>query len=124
YGIKEVADLFTKRNLWALATILEACKDSELSSALLFTFESNVLSGTKLQQYHEGGGGFARGTYYIPQTFMEREQLSCLERKFNDIVSAQIAIQKDMQTTDIVISTQSSTDLFTLPSNSVDYIFT
>jgi len=47
YGIKEVADLFTKRNLWALATILEACKDSELSSALLFAFESNVLRKCK-----------------------------------------------------------------------------
>src|SRR6266852_7838733 len=65
-----------------------------------------------------------RDTLYIPQTFMEREQISCLTRKFNDIVSAQTEIQKDMQTTDIVISTQSSTDLLTLPSNSVDYIFT
>src|SRR2546428_721233 len=27
-GVHTVSDLFTKRNLWALAAILEACKDS------------------------------------------------------------------------------------------------
>src|SRR6266700_6901670 len=123
-NFRTVDELFTKRNLWALSAILEACKDSELSSPLLFAFESNVLSGTKLQQYHEGGGGFERGTYYIPQIFMEREQISCLTRKFNDIVSAQTEIHQGMQTTDVFISTQSGTDLFALPSNSVDYIFT
>ena len=123
-NFRTVDELFTKRNLWALAAILEACKASELSPALLFVFESNVLSGTKMQQYHVGSGGFARGTYYIPQIFMEREQVSCLTRKFNDIISAQIEIQRDIQTHDIVISTQSSTDLSALPANSVDYIFT
>jgi DNA modification methylase len=124
YGVKEVVDLFTKRNLWALATILQACKNLELSSALLFVFESNVLSGTTMQQYREGGGGFAKGTYYIPQTFIEREQLGCFTRKFNDAISGQIELQRNLQTTCIAISTQSSTDLSALPSNSVDYIFT
>ncbi len=123
-NFRKISELFTKRNLWALATILEACKDSELSSSLLFVFESNILSGTTMQQYREGGGGFAKGTYYIPPIFIEREQLGCFTRKFNDVVGAQIEIQRDLQTTCMAISTQSSTDLSTLPSNSVDYIFT
>jgi hypothetical protein len=44
-NFRKISELFTKRNLWALAAILEACKDAELSSVLLFVFESNVLSG-------------------------------------------------------------------------------
>ncbi len=123
-NFRTVDELFTKRNLWALAVILDACKNSQLSSALLFVFESNVLSGTTMQRYREGGGGFANGTYYIPQLSIEREQLGCFTRKFDDVISAQIEIQRDLQSSDIVISTQSSTDLSALPSNSIDYIFT
>ncbi len=122
-NFRTVDELFTKRNLWALAAILEACKASELSSALLFVFESNVLNGTIMHRYREKGG-FANGTYYIPQLSMEREQLGSITRKFDDIISAQIEIQRNLQTTDIVISTQSSTALPSLTSNSVDYIFT
>src|SRR6266852_681192 len=81
-NFRTVDELFTKRNLWALAAILEACKASELSSALLFVFESNILSGTTMQRYREAGGGFANGTYYIPQLSLEREQLGCFKRKF------------------------------------------
>ena len=123
-NFRTVDELFTKRNLWALAAILEACKASALSPALLFVFESNVLNGTIMQRYREGGGGFANGTYYVPQLSIEREQLGCFTRKIDDILSAQIEIQRDVQTTDIAISTQSSTDLSALPANSVDYIFT
>jgi len=123
-NFRTVDELFTKRNLWALAAILEACKDAELSSVLLFVFESNVLSGTTMQRYREGGGGFANGTYYVPQLSIEREQLGCFTRKFNDVVSAQMELQRNLQTTCMAISTQSSTDLSALPSNSVDYIFT
>jgi len=123
-NFRTVDELFTKRNLWALAAILEVCKKSELSSTLLFVFESNVLSGTTMQRYREGGGGFANGTYYVPQLSIEREQLGCFTRKFNDVVAAQIELQRNLQTTCMAISTQSSTDLSALPSNSVDYIFT
>jgi hypothetical protein len=79
-NFRTVDELFTKRNLWALAVLLEACKKSELSSTMLFVFESNVLSGTTMQRYREGGGGFANGTYYVPQLSIEREQLGCFTR--------------------------------------------
>lgn len=123
-NFRTVDELFTKRNLWALAAVLDACKSSFQAEALLYTFQSNVLSGTKMQQYHEGGGGFSRGTYYIPQTFMEREVMSCFTRKFNDISSAHIEIQSDLQTTQVIISTQSSLDLSEILNDTIDYIFT
>ncbi len=123
-NFRRISELFTKRNLWALAAILEACKASELSSELLFVFQSNILNGTKMQRYREGGGGAANGTYYLPQLSVEREQLGCFTRKFDDVIYADIEIQRDLRSTEIAISTQSSTDLSAIPPNSVDYIFT
>src|SRR6266567_2097361 len=113
-NFRRISELFTKRNLWALAAILEACKASEL----LFVFQSNILNGTKMQRYREGGGGAANGTYYLPQLSVEREQLGCFTRKFEDVISAQSEIQRSLQSIDIAISTQNSTDLSELISNS------
>jgi len=123
-NFRRISELFTKRNLWALAAILDACKSSSLADTLLYAFSGNLLSGTKMQRYREGGGGFANGTYYLPQLSMEREQLSCLARKIEDIISAQYELQRDLQTTQLAISTQSGVDLSAIPNNAVDYIFT
>ncbi|MEO7020576.1 MAG: DNA methyltransferase, partial [Ktedonobacteraceae bacterium] len=123
-NFRTVDELFTKRNLWALAAILEECKASKAADALLCVFQGNILNGTKMQRYREGGGGFANGTYYLPQLSLEREQLGCFARKFEDITSAQIEIQKGVKITEIIISTQSSTGLPNVPSNSIEYIFT
>src|SRR5262249_34268490 len=57
-------------------------------------------------------------------SYLPDAPLSCLIRKFSDIISAQTEIQRDMQTYNVVISTQSSIDLSAISSNSVDYIFT
>lgn len=100
-GVKTVADLFTSRSLWALASLLEMCKETKLALELLYVFQSNILSATIMQQYREAGGGFAKGTYYVPQIFIEREQLGCFSRKLNDIISAQNEIQAAIQGTGV-----------------------
>jgi len=123
-NFRTVDELFTKRNLWALSTILDACESSALSSQLAFVFQSNILSATTMQQYREAGGGFAKGTYYVPQIFVERQQLGCFSRKFDDIFSAQRQIQNELKGTALCISTDNSTDLSVISSNSIDYIFT
>lgn len=122
-GITKVAELFTKRNLWALAALLDATKKTG-NDSLLFAFQSNVLSGTIMQQWREAGGGFAKGTYYVPQVFIEREQLACLGRKVADVVQGKAEISGALAEPQIVISTQTAIDLAALPSNSLDYVFT
>jgi len=72
-NFRTVAELFTKRNLWALAAILAAIRSIN-DDTLLFAFHSNILSASIMQQYREAGGGFAKGTYYVPQIFIAREQ--------------------------------------------------
>ncbi len=125
-SFRTVAELFTKRNLWALAAINEACKsfsDAPVRDFLLFTFESLLLTGSIMQQYREAGGGFAKGTYYVPQVFLEREQLSCFVRKQEQMLKGARELQA-IPSTEVVISTQSACDCSSVPSDSVDYIFT
>lgn len=128
YGVREVCDLFTKRNLWALATWLGAIEGGDFAisirDALRFLFTSNAYSGTRLQQYHEGGGGFQRGTFYLPQLSLERNQGQCIERKLGDLLSGYEEIRRQLKSTAMMCSTQSSADLSALPTASVDYIFT
>jgi len=127
-NFRTVAELFTKRNLRALAAILESCKSSFLSQELLFVFHSNILNGTVMQQYRAAGGGFAKGTYYIPQIFIERYQLGSLSRKFDDVYAGKSDISKELSIINLFISTEISTDTArrfnNIPHASIDYIFT
>jgi hypothetical protein len=122
-NFRTVAELFTKRNLWALAAFLDATKKTD-NDSLLFAFQSNVLSGTIMQQWREAGGGFAKGTYYVPQVFIEREQFGCLARKVADVIAGKAEIANALSSHAMMISTQTATDLAGIPSGSLDYVFT
>jgi hypothetical protein len=122
-SFRTVTELFTKRNLWALAAFLHAIR-SIGNEALLFAFQSNILSASIMQQYRQAGGGFAKGTYYVPQIFVEREQWGCLRRKVSDVVKGKTVISKELTSTQVHISTQSATDISNILSNNMDYVFT
>jgi 16S rRNA G966 N2-methylase RsmD len=122
-SFRTVAGLFTKRNLWALAALLDATKKTG-SDSFLFAFQGNILTASRLQQFHEGGGGFTRGTYYIPQLSTEREQWACFARKVADVVEGIRAVAEGVHQPRLCISTQSATDLSALRASSVDYVFT
>jgi DNA modification methylase len=118
-----VTELFTKRSLWALAALLNTIQKIE-NESLLFAFQSNILSASIMQQYREAGGGFAKGTYYIPQIYIEREQGGCLSRKVSDVAKGKSGVNEEISSTELLISTQTATELSAIVSNSVDYIFT
>lgn len=125
-GVEKVYDLFTKRSLWALACMLAAINNvsgAYLNNTLFFVFHSNIFQATILQQYRQAGGGFAKGTYYIPPIWIERNQKGCLERKLKDIGAGLERINNLIKCTDILISTEDSRFL-TIASDVVDYIFT
>ncbi len=124
-GIYTVADLFTKRNLWALAAIRDAIGtlDNDISSMLGFAFSAILLGMTRMYRWTEDGQhDIIKGTYYIPQLSREINVLMSYESKFSGRASI-VAIPQDINT-EICISTQSATSLTEIPSNSVDYIFT
>lgn len=123
-NFRTVAELFTKRNLRALATlrdgILRFGRDHQ--DVLLFALNAITLNCSRMYQYRESlKGGFQKGTFYIPQECQIINAFRAFRDKVDDICRA----SADMPDTGhAVISTQSCCNLNAIPSNTVDYIFT
>ena len=120
-----VAELFTKRNLWALAAIRDAIgkvEDTDVRDALMFgltgitsEFEQDVPGERRVEE------ASSKGTYYIPQVFGRWSVTNGFDYKVRD--SALCRLRGACQIDAKLISTQSASES-PIPSNSVDYIFT
>ncbi len=115
-NFRTVAELFTKRNLWALAAIKAGTNNDHIHFAL----SSILLNSSRLYRNRADGGGGPTGTYYIPQVNKEIPVWPQIEAKFTDYKRADTVIPSNK----VLISTQSAFYLATLPTNSVDFIFT
>ncbi len=130
YGVKEVADLFTKRNRWAIAAYVSKAKaipEPELRDACLFAISAIILAMSRMQG-HVNDPRFPnqllRGTYYISQVGREYNVADWLDGKVRNLTAGYRKIAQSEPGRSVMISTQSSTDLTSIPSNSIDYIFT
>lgn len=126
YGVKEVADLFTKRNLWALAVVRAAMQDLDVHvrDPLLFGLTSVMLSCTRMYREREEGRGAARGGYYMPQVARDMVVPNGYSYKIEKQLVPGYGTMQGLHSPKVAISTQSATNLGNVPSNSVDYIFT
>ena len=126
-NFRTVAELFTKRNLWALSLLISNIKNIQepYSSTLLFTASSFLLNLSKLYKHRDSGGGQPTGNYYVPQINKENEAWAAFERKYNDI---QAGLQELLNildaNSDIIVSTQSALSIPAIPDHSIDHIFT
>jgi len=125
-NFRRVSELFTKRNLWALALLFEKAKDCPEWSqdTIRFALSSFLLNLSRLYKLRETGGGQPTGNYYIPQVNRENEAWAFFERKFSDILDGIRELNSHLVSTGLMVSTQSAVSLATVPSNSVDLIFT
>lgn len=124
YGVKEAADLFTKRNLWALAAIMDAASAIDCDT-LKFCFSAMCLFVSRMHQDNSGtGGNITKGTYYLPQVFKDMQVLDAFERKWNAITKGIEELNSLDANSDLSISTQDCRKLDVIPANSIDYIFT
>ena len=125
-NFRTVAELFTKRNLWALAAIRAAItrvENDAVRDALMFGLTGIALNTTRMCQ-DRGKLGFNKGTNYIPQVFRELVVTNSLGYKLGNHLGPAFEEIRDIEPGSVCISTQSSTDLAAIPPNSVDYIFT
>lgn len=123
-NFRRVSDLFTKRNLWALAAVQDAIFASQCSSlgTLLFALNAITLNCSKMYRYRDNlKGGYQQGTYYIPQESQMINVWRSFEDKVNDLRAAAPTLTHEGG---VLVSTQSATDLCQIPTNSIDYIFT
>jgi 16S rRNA G966 N2-methylase RsmD len=125
YGVKEVADLYTKRNLWALAGLRKLISGvrQDLRPTFQFAFSSILFGMTRMYRWSEDGQhDIVKGTFYLPPLSREINALQSFETKFSG--RASILALPHTPTRQVMISTQTACSLGSIPSNTVDYVFT
>ena len=126
-GILSVADLYTKRNLWALAALRAGAAASSCPQAALFGVTAVSLAVSRMQRYSPGSGFpnmLLVGTYYIPPVGREIEVGSWYEGKLRALVKGYAAIRAAMPVnTEGLVATADARQL-DLPNDSIDFIFT
>jgi hypothetical protein len=90
----------------------------------MFGLTGICLRASKMYQESEGGRGTTKGTYYIPQIFREMVATNGFDYKVEIQLVKAFGELAELDPRRVCISTQSSTDLAAIPSNSIDYIFT
>ncbi len=122
-GVYIVSDLFTKRNLWGLAAVLDNILQIGLAqSQLLFIFTSILWKSSIMMAHNNDGiGRIQKGTYYIPQIIHDVNVWRFMEEALGDIISGYRYIQNIGE--ELRIST-SDARFLDISSASIDYIFT
>lgn len=115
-NFRTVAELFTKRNLWALAALRAGIGQDD---HLLLAFNAIILNSSKLYRHRSGGGGGPAGNYYIAQDHREMAVWPQLAEKTTEYSRANWVFYPS-----IIISTQTAIDQGRIAVQSIDYIFT
>ena len=131
-NFRTVDELFTKRNLWALAAIKNNIDKlnikAEIKDTLFFGYEAILVNLSRMQGYSTDPrfpNNLFKGTYYIPQIGKEYEVLSWYEGKISNLKNGYNKINSEItKKIDIIISTENISEVTMVKDNSVDYIFT
>ena len=131
-NFRTVAELFTKRNLWALAAWMAAANQRD-DDRVRFGVSSLTLGLSRMCRYDSRWSfpyPLVSGTYYVPQISKEMNAFLGVVSKINRTLArgwqatAKILEPFGGESVPLLISTQSCTDLGEMPSESVAYIFT
>ena len=129
-NFRTVTELFTKRNLWALALLVKnirlvKCDSESIRDQLRLAFSGTILNVSRmLKQSEQWGGALQMGTYYLPQTSRESPVPIGFDYKFRDVKRGLEALSQGNGTPALIVSTQSATHLSDIFSESIGYIFT
>jgi DNA modification methylase len=116
YGITHSHHFYTDRNFLVLNKAWELCRNSKLQWAF-----TGIINYVNKKQSFTGGGGGMPGVLYIASLIQEKNVIDVLERKIQSIYTA--FENEFRQKNRISITTQSSSNLKDINSESIDYIF-
>lgn len=122
-GIEYIHQFYLKRTLLVLGFLFDKIKNinnAELKHFFMWVFTSiNPRLTSKLARFRpgRGKGDAMSGILYIPSFQAEYNVLSAFESKLKSLSRLEIDKSEFIQTT------QSSTDFINIPDNSIDYIF-
>ena len=128
-GLTHIHHLYTKRNLWILAAILEKISKLRdrrfLLTLLTSVVNRNLFKGNRfiINKYNPNGriNGPLSGTLYIPSLTVEQNPIKLLQYKIKQLSNM---YKKNPTSSRSIISTSSSTEGTLIQPNSIDYIFT
>ncbi len=123
-NFRTVDELFTKRNLWALAAMRAGIKnlDDKISrDSIEFCWNSVILNLSRMTTDRDRLG-FLKGTYYLPQICRCTNVFGTIENKFKIMLNGWREVN-NIKINNIIISTEDIKSM-NIPSNSIDYIFT
>ena len=133
-GISRVDQLFTRRNLRAVATLWHLAATLpglECRPQVLFCLTAAMPRASRTNKFIPALGiapGPILGTMYIPGFHPELNVLALFQRKLDDVVrffsDSRVTRHASRIPDPIRISTQSATDLSNIPDRSIDYAFT
>lgn len=132
-GVNTVADLFTRRNLYALALLwAEAARvrPAALRARALFAVTAIMVRASKLIKYIPSlriAPGPILGTMYVPSFSAEINVLELFRRRIDILCRAaeDARHRRGAESIgDLCVSTQSAGDLSAVPDKSIDYVFT
>jgi DNA modification methylase len=126
HGIVSLQDLYTRRNLRAIAKLWNLAsrwESQEISLKLLFTLTSLYQRVTRLSEFRFWGGSGNMANYNVPMIFNEQNVFRVFKRKSRD-VKRWLEIRHALPEIPYRVSTQSATDLSNIPNDSIDYVFT
>jgi 16S rRNA G966 N2-methylase RsmD len=118
---RRVSDLFSYRNLWALAAFMNAAGDDDDLKAVI---TAGMLAASRKAQHLREGGGYIPGNWALPPMSKQRNVSDSLRKIFGRILQSKQIISEKIRSQEVAISTQSATCMSEVPSCSVDYIFT
>lgn len=128
-GVLQVYQLYSNRNLTALATLLDNIKklpEPAIRQLCLFAFTSILFNCSIMSRYNPKyeNTQIKMGTYYIPQYIKDNNVVSSFTRKLRSIIRSNDEIFSNGYDPcgDIVFA--DATDLAHIADDSIDYIYT
>ena len=124
-GIYRVDQMFTSRNLRAMATVRAAIDEFREPGGIAARLAWHAaLLGTSLKAQHvAGGGGYLPGMYYVPRVRKERNPVVTLNRVASRLASAMAAYDAMGPVGPMLTGIADARDLSAVPAASVDYVF-
>ena len=120
HNITHIHQYFTNRNLYVVSKFLDTCKRKNFK--IWFIISSLLQKASKLMALNKDYvGRVTKGVLYISSTRQEINLFYFINKNITSFKQALETLNFDKT---IIISTQSTTDLSNISSNSIDYIFT
>jgi len=128
-NIKTVDQLFTKRNLWAMARLwdeIQKVENDQVLERLRATFTATCQLVSRMRRYRLGGfgGNIMSGLIYLPALNLDVSVPKLWQTKFDDILSAALQLNRFVKPGWAQTNIGSATDLKSIPNNTLDYVFT